>query len=660
MVVNHTTLGLLTVDRGQHQIILVNKGERDRLVGQYQVPPGAVSQIRIFPSQVTVVLKDGTSFDATENPNIPSWKQSGWKVEPVDGVPWTITDGQLTGVRGLFQFDDQMIFNKGNGYKFRPTMLAELFAVNPPPMDPGFFADQITVVFKSGTTPSQVDTINAPIGASVVISPILGSWYRIKLPPSTNLLDAFNYYEGRAEVAGCMPATNYGLFSTGNPTDGLQLNHIDAGFPGAWGIVENAIGAVGSHQVKVAIIDTGVALDNVDIARNIAINQGEIPPAVRAMLTDVDGDGLITFDDLNDPANAAVIPMLHPDVNHNGIVDAKDLLASSAWIDGIDQDDFDGDPATFVDDLVGWNFNDNPPIGTNDPSCNDISCAHGTNVASVLGAVGDNGIGIAGTAWRVSIVPLRVTPGGDHSDVEPDLRFFDAAAYGEQQHVDIANVSFGWHYASKNADLTCANTDLQMTTDIPQDVFDKGTGSAERALSVPPFNDGQGRVTSRVLYVFAAGNSSANLGQFDIVSLPSEAAKSAMSSSSIESNVMIVGSTLPVDTTSGIRFVASDSNYGDPYVDFYAPGISWNVENPDATVTTSSGTSFSAPVTAGTAALLLSKDSTLRGHPTMVRDKLISTGHSAVGFLPANPFGAGDCRTSTLDTHALNAASAVQ
>src|SRR3982751_5462228 len=87
------------------------------------------------------------------------------KLEPIDGVPWAIRDGKLTGVRALFHFDAQISFNRGIGYQLRPTAPAEEFAVNPPPTSPGFFVDQITVVFKSGTTPSQVDALNAAIGA---------------------------------------------------------------------------------------------------------------------------------------------------------------------------------------------------------------------------------------------------------------------------------------------------------------------------------------------------------------------------------------------------------------------------------------------------------------------------------------------------------------
>lgn len=587
------------------------------------MPPGLVSQIRIFPSRVTVVLKDGSTFDATDNPTIPSWKQSGWKIEPIDGIPWPILDGELTGVRGLFRFDEEMLHNQGIGYKLKPTLPAELFPVNPPPTGPGFFVDQITVVFKPGTTPSQVDAINALIGASVLIRPVLGTWYRIKLPPSKNLQDAFNFYRGRPEVAGLSPATNYGYATTAAPTEGIQANQTLANLPNAWVTTENAIGTVGSHQIRVAVIDSGVAFNDVDLARNIAINQGEIPGPVRSMLTDVDADGLISFDDLNDPANAAVVPA---DSNGNGIIDGQDLLASPMWANGVDQDDFDNDPATFIDDLVGWSFTGGG-VGNNNPM---PATSHGTEVAGVLGGRGDNGVGVAGAAWRVSIVPIYVDSG---FGAVPDVAFLNAAAYVEQQQVDIANLSFGWHYASKNANnLVCTNTAVQFTTDIPQDEFDNGVAAWTDAFRVPPFVDSMGNVTSRVLYVFAAMNSTANVADPNVLLVPAKPMRAVLNPMSDAFG----GNTLVVASNDSDSLASSFSNYGglfpatdDPIVDMYAPGNSWTVLLPDGTTTTDSGTSFSAPTVSGVAALVLATHPSLRGQPANLRNHLRSNARFA-------------------------------
>ena len=94
--------------------------------------------------------------------------------------------------------------------------------------------------------------------------------------------------------------------------------------------------------------------------------------------------------------------------------------------------------ATLIDDLHGWDFvgafagGAGTPGEDNDPNTEpgdsalgdgqdqdgdgspDGAVGHGTQVAGILAAVGNNGTGIAGTAWEVAVMSLRVTsPEGD-------------------------------------------------------------------------------------------------------------------------------------------------------------------------------------------------------------------------------------------------------
>lgn len=68
----------------------------------------------------------------------------------------------------------------------------------------------------------------------------------------------------------------------------------------------------------------------------------------------------------------------------------------------------------------------------------DPTTAHGTAVAGLIGAVANNGIGGAGVAPGVSMVPIRLIDGG-----QTELAFINAFRYATQNGVDITNNSWG-------------------------------------------------------------------------------------------------------------------------------------------------------------------------------------------------------------------------
>lgn len=75
-----------------------------------------------------------------------------------------------------------------------------------------------------------------------------------------------------------------------------------------------------------------------------------------------------------------------------------------------------------------------------DLDADHINQSHGTHVAGIIGALTDNGLGIAGIAWDVGIVPLRVI--GDDSEGYTD-NLIEAIYYAEDNGIDIVNISLG-------------------------------------------------------------------------------------------------------------------------------------------------------------------------------------------------------------------------
>ncbi len=114
----------------------------------------------------------------------------------------------------------------------------------------------------------------------------------------------------------------------------------------------------------------------------------------------------------------------HPDLEANTWINTAEL-------NGVE--DYDDDGNGYVDDIRGWDFInlDNAPLDDN---------MHGTHVAGIVGAVGNNGIGIAGAAWNVKLMHIKVFQSTGQGS---SITIAEGVEYAYMNGATILNMSFG-------------------------------------------------------------------------------------------------------------------------------------------------------------------------------------------------------------------------
>jgi len=256
---------------------------------------------------------------------------------------------------------------------------------------------------------------------------------------------------------------------------------------------------VGSKNVIIGVVDTGVQITHPDLVDNIWHNPGEIP-----------GNGI------------------------------------------------DDDSNGFIDDVNGWDFGelDNNP---------DDAQGHGTACAGMIGAAGNNGIGVTGVAWNVSILPLKIADRYGALSVSAIVGAHDYATLLRDNGVNLVATSNSY-----------GGFNQEFYKDAP-------TGFDAEKDSIQRFIDSGGT------FLAAAGNAAFDNDDPQFTHYPSSY------------NIPGLIAVAATDNTDGL---AGFSSYGAQTVDLGAPGVNTLTVAIGSGYTYFGGTSAATPATAGAVALM--------------------------------------------------------
>jgi hypothetical protein len=294
----------------------------------------------------------------------------------------------------------------------------------------------------------------------------------------------------------------------------------------------------------------------------------------------------------------------HPDLGGSTAGASGNMWTNWAEANGLPGVDDDGNG--FIDDAHGWDFVDlatptNIPAGEDwdeqDPDPSDFA-GHGTVVAGLAGGIGNNGIGVTGTAWRVRIMPLRI---GWAETSDPlgivDMSYVaQAIRYATRMGAHVINCSF--ESIDMNGLFAAVDDAVRAGVIV---VAAAGNGSPFHALADREDVIGVASTDSTDKISFFS-----NLGDYVDVAAPGEA---------IASTFVAHASTDSI----GARFPT------------YIPSID--------------GTSMSSPLVAGGVALMLAHRKANNAPPAFPQEMLFRVRESADDLSAANPgvtgWGAG-------------------
>jgi len=330
---------------------------------------------------------------------------------------------------------------------------------------PLYKSGELLIRFKKGITQKQINELHKSLGSTVLDTMPRFRLQKIKLRKGLSEQEAIDLYSASplVEIVERHALRYTNSITPNDPYFSTQWGLTKIHAPEAWDITQ------GGPEIVIAVIDTGVDYSHPDLSQNIWINTGE-------SLGDANNDGCPGICGVDDDGDAAWTAEIEDgeDNDGDGLVDEngidfrdEDVMLADPDHDGYtlvgpdgifetDDDDDSNDRALaakdddengYADDILGWDFagTKETPAGQaeqddedNDPMDGN---GHGTHVAGIIAAAGNNGLGVAGVCWNAKVMVLKVQ--ADESNEIEEWDVIEAIGYAIFNGARIVNCSFG-------------------------------------------------------------------------------------------------------------------------------------------------------------------------------------------------------------------------
>ena len=287
----------------------------------------------------------------------------------------------------------------------------------------------------------------------------------------------------------------------------------------------------------------------------------------------------------------------------SGVRTSHQDLKNNLWINSgeISGNGLDDDRNGYIDDVYGWNFVEDRNWW--DPQ------GHGTHVAGLIAAEGNNSRGISGVTWDAQLMCLDVLDGRGSGSF---LNIAEAIYYAADNGADVINMSLGASYS---------NTSLSDFKRLNPDIYSLYYDALSYAV-------GKGCVV-----VCAAGNDDLNTkSNFQVPASFSSIIPGVIS-------VAAVGNTGDITQYSNYSELITIAAPGGDFRSGYGSEILSTYHLSDSSYHSISGTSMAAPLVSGAAALIMQNNRVLR--PSQVEDILTNSASnykSLEGFVEGGNF----------------------